>query len=122
MSRLRAAPVLLLAFLALAVTDLGGEGAAGSPTSQPSAGVAAGASGFGELLVPTRPSLTTGGWTEPGSSKTRPSPHAAVGSTAAALLVVLVAALGRRPPGPPWHHRRRHSAVLRAPPPLLLHR
>ncbi len=120
MRRLRAAPAVLLALLALVVTDLGREGATGNPTSQLPTGITAGGSGFGELLVPTRASLTTAGWIEPGGSKTRPSPFGAVGVTTAALLVLLVARLTRRRPGPPWHHLRRHSAVLRAPP-LLLH-
>ncbi|MDP8938003.1 MAG: hypothetical protein M3O23_09805 [Actinomycetota bacterium] len=120
MSRLRAAPAVLLAFLGLVVTDLGREGATGAPTSQPSTGITAGGAGLGQLLVPSRAPLAAAGWMEPGSSKTRPFPYDVGRVTTAALLVVLVARLARRRPGPPWHHLRRHSAVLRAPPLLPL--
>lgn len=118
MSRLKAA-VLVVAFLALLAGDTGRETtAAGEP--DPSARVTAGPAALGQLVVPTRPSLATTGWTEPGSSKTRPFPYDLARVTTAALLVLLVARLARRRPGPPWHHLRRHSAVLRAPPLLPL--
>jgi len=119
-SRRRAIAVVFVACLAVVAGDPGRHPGTGTGASEPSAGVTATASGLGDLLVPTRPSLATAGWADPASAKSRAFPQPAVVAAMAGLLVVLVAGLARHRPGPPWHLRRRHSAVLRAPP-LLLH-
>ena len=115
MTRLRVAVVVLVTALAVVAVDAGRGVATSARSQEPSSGVTAGVGALGELLVPPRPSAAAAGWLEPGSSKTRPLPQAAVVAPAVALLLG-VSALVRRRPGPPWHRLRRHSAVLRAPP------